>query len=174
MDVLLYSKMNEYNNILNEIITLLNKDFVHTAYKIVEQDHNTFICNINTIYNNTYKTIFFLDDLACNIFEIFDTNPFTSLGAATATDDIMYSIYTYPRWEDENNESHTPNLLHTRIYCEIRFMAVNPEVFIRIHISIPQYNRNLNIIRDELYEKILSPKNCHNFIDSSTLKLFNS
>ena len=125
--------MSEYKNLIESIVDILDVHFKYTTYKIIEQDSNTFIANINTVYEGKTEDVHFLDDLVHAICFVFDENPFTSLGAATGTDDIMYSLYTYPEWQMGHDVP-----LHTRVYSEIRFMAVNPEVFIRIHISIPQ------------------------------------
>ena len=120
------------------------------------------------IKTGEWEDVHFLDYLVHAICFVFDENPFTSLGAATGTDDIMYSLYTYPEWQMGHDVP-----LHTRVYSEIRFIAVNPEIFIRIHISIPQYSKNLMTMGDELYAKIWHPSNCHNFISSDTLSQFN-
>lgn len=161
------NRNEEYMNILKCIVDTLNVRFVHTRTNIIEQDNNTFIVDIDTTYIDKTDDVYILLDLVYAIRDIFEDHPMTEAYALTGTDDIMHSLYIIP---NDDLGHYIP--LHTRIYAEIRFMAINPEMFIRICIRIPQYNKTLNIIRDELHEKILHPKYYKNFISPDMLKNF--
>jgi len=157
----------EYINILNCIVDTLNIHFKHTSTNIIKQDSNTFVVDIDTTYKDKTEDVYLLLDLVYAIEDIFNDYPMTDASAITGMDDIMHALYIYPS-EDLGHQI----FLHTRVYAELRFVAINPEMCIRIHIHIPQCGRNLKLIRDELYTKILHPKYYRNFIQEETLKQF--
>ena len=157
----------EYINILNCIVELLDVRFKHTRTTVIEQNSNTFVVDIDTVYEDKTDDVYMLIDLVYAIGGIFEDYPLTDTDALTGTDDVMHSLYIYP---SDDLGHHIP--LHTRIYAEIRFMLINPEIFIRIHITIPQYDKNLKLIRDELYTKIFHPKYYKNFTNLDTLENF--